>query len=157
MCKLFLEDLYTNHNVAACVLCMYVLSYLANVSTSFHSYTWDSKLATLNFNVEMNAEHEEEQPTKVAFKRKSMLPKGLLGFWHAYLLPIANTEQYRKVYFCPIKSCRSTRTIKKLTNHLTDVHGIRDLKERKRLANKGSTGMPAGQIKVMSSIKCLQF
>ena len=54
-----------------------------------------------------------------------------------------NLEKYRKRYFCPIKGCTSTKPIKKLTNHLTTVHGIMDGARRRELAARAREAGPA--------------
>ena len=45
----------------------------------------------------------------------------------------ANREKYRKSYFCPIETCASTKALKKLSNHLIEVHGITNAARRQSL------------------------
>ena len=55
----------------------------------------------------------------------------------------ANFESYRKSYYCPLQGCRSSRPIKKLSNHLKDVHGIMDSHRRQQLlADAKKLGKP---------------
>ena len=51
-----------------------------------------------------------------------------------------NMERYRKSYFCPVPGCRSTRALKKLSNHLTAVHNMRDSKTRLRTLQQAKEG-----------------
>ena len=49
------------------------------------------------------------------------------------LLYTANFERYRNCYLCPLPGCPSTRAIKKLSNHLVQVHCIHDRRERAKV------------------------
>ena len=59
-------------------------------------------------------------------------------------------EKYRKSYFCPIGGCQSGHALKKISNHLTDVHHIMDKTRRKELLAQAKEAGPvkSGQRKV---------
>ena len=64
---------------------------------------------------------------------------------------IVDLEKYRKSYFCTIKECTYT---KKLTNHLTTVHGILDHTRRREFAarTREAEAVRAGVRKVSITI-----
>ena len=82
-------------------------------------------------------EKEEEEaeemltPVKAKFSKKRLL-KIAIRFYKT-LLYTANFERYHKCYFCPLPGCPSTRAIKKLSNHLVQVHRIHDRRERAKV------------------------
>ena len=65
------------------------------------------------------------------FSKKRLL-KIAIRFYKT-LLYTANFERYHKCYFCPLPGCPSTRAIKKLSNHLVQVHRIHDRRERAKV------------------------
>lgn len=71
-----------------------------------------------------------------------------------FLYFIENFERYRKSYFCPVAGCRSTRAVKKISNHLIQVHGIRDPKRRAELIKSARSLGPqvAQRMKVQVTI-----
>ena len=50
-------------------------------------------------------------------------------------------ERYRKYYFCPIGGCKSG-ALKKLSNHLTDVHHVLNKSKRKELLAQAKEAGP---------------
>ena len=95
---------------------------------------------------------DEEEITAVPLKYSKFNPVCVFQFTH--LLP-ENTEAYRKSYFCSVPGCTSTRALKKLSNHLVQVHNIKDLKKREyylRLSKKAGPQRPK-QKKVLITIK----
>ena len=63
-------------------------------------------------------------------------------------------EKYRKSYFCPIGGCKSGTALKKLSNHLTDVHHVLDNSRRNELLAQAKEGGPvkSGQRKVTKTL-----
>ena len=79
---------------------------------------------------------------------------------HNYENVTANYNKYRKSYTCPVKGCRSKKKIKKLSNHLTQVHRIKSSAERLKLLQTARelqpmqpAPMPAGQLSITSAFK----